>query len=133
MPFLEEVNERRAEERRVDDRRKAGRRNTPAVKVSSFYEPEPATEPAPSVRKSVNVTFGPRISSQVSNQEIDRRMNDFLDRLLEKAGPKPEPKPLSDAELLALLTTESTLMFANSKPCWEHTEQVKAVGAGASE
>lgn len=128
MPFLEEVNQRREEDRRVEDRRKAGRRNTPAVKVSSFYEP--ADEIAPPVRKPVNVSFGPRISSQVSNQEIDRRMNDFLDRLLEKAESKPEPKLLSDAELLALLATESTLMFADSKPCWDHTEKVKGVGAG---
>jgi hypothetical protein len=59
-------------------------------------------------------------------------MNDFLDRLLEKAGPAPkvEPKPLSDAEVVAALATEATLMFANSKPCWLEEVKAKSVGAG---
>jgi hypothetical protein len=128
MPFLEEINERRAEDRRKADRRKS--ESATLVEVSSFHEP-PFTEP---VRKPVvSQSFGPRISSQVSNRQIDKQMNDFLDRLLEKAGPepKPEPKPLSDAEVLAMLATEATLMFASSKPCW--LTDAKAKGAGAGE
>jgi len=84
---------------------------------------------APPVRKSVvSQQFGPRISSQVSNREIEKQMNEFLDRLLD-AVPKPEPKPLSDAEVLAILATEATLMFASSKPCWEQ-DKAKSAGAG---
>jgi Lon protease-like protein len=128
MPFLEEVNEQR---RRVEDRRKNDRRTSlPAVEVASYYEPAALEvhKPKPSL------SSGPRITSHVSNQEIDKRLNDFLDRLLEKAEQKT--KLLSDAEALAGLATESTLMLANSKPCWlttDETEQVKAKGAGASE
>jgi hypothetical protein len=131
MPFLEEINERRAEDRRKADRRKG---EETVVPLASFYE----VPVAPPVRKPVSVSptsFGPRISSQVSNREIEKQMSEFLDRLLEKAGPepKPEPKPLSDAEVLAMLATESTLMFARSKPCWLETEPTKVKGAVAGE
>jgi hypothetical protein len=125
MPFLEEINERRAEDRRKADRRKG---EATVIPVSSFYE----HTTAPPVRKPVSVSpqFGPRISSQVSNRQIDQQMNDFLDRLLASV-PKPEPKPLTDEEAVAALATEATLMFANSKPCW--LEEVKAKSAGAGE
>jgi len=123
MPFLEEINERRAEDRRKADRRKS--ESATLVEVSSFHEPPP-----PPVRKPVSVSqsFGPRISSHVSNRDIDKQMNEFLARLLD-AVPKPEPKPLSDAEVLAMLATEATLMFASSKPCWEQ-DKAKSAGAG---
>lgn len=123
MPFLEEINERRAEDRRKADRRKG---EETVVPLSSFYE----VPVAPPVRKPVvNQQFGPRISSQVSNRQIDQQMNDFLDRLLASV-PKPEPKPLTDEEALAALATEATLMFANSTPCWLGEVKAKSAGAG---
>jgi hypothetical protein len=128
MPFLEEINERRAEDRRKNDRRKG---EATVVPLSSFYE-QPTALP---VRKPANISqsFGPRISSQVSNREIEKQMNEFLDRLMAKfPEPKVEPKPLSDEQVVAALATEATLMFANSKPCWL-TEEVKAKGVGAGE
>jgi hypothetical protein len=123
MPFLEEINERRAEDRRKADRRKG---EETVVPLSSFYE----VPIAPPVRKpAVSQQFGPRISSQVSNRGIEKQMNDFLDRLLELV-PKPESKPLTDEEAVAALATEATLMFANSKPCWLEEVKAKSVGAG---
>jgi hypothetical protein len=128
MPFLEEINERRAADRRQADRRKG---EATVVPLASFYE----QPPAPPVRKPVSVSpsFGPRISSQVSNHEIDKRINAFFDRLLAEADKRNPKTVLTDEQTVAALATESTLMFANSKPCWLADEQVKVKVAVAGE
>lgn len=80
-----------------------------------------------------------RIASHVSNRELDRQMNSFLDRLLDAIPetPQPEhslaafemysPKVLTDEEVVAALSTDATLQFANSKSCWEENNGTELV------
>jgi hypothetical protein len=56
--------------------------------------------------------------SQVSNAQLDKDLNGFLDRLLELIPVPPQQKSLSDEEVVAALSTDSTLAFAESNPCW---------------
>lgn len=54
------------------------------------------------------------MSQQVSDRQLDAMLNAFLDKMVVAA----EKKSLTDAEALKALSTEATLKFAESKPCW---------------
>jgi hypothetical protein len=103
--------DRRSADRRVIDR------IVPEQRGKDRRQPAP---PAP--RPAVVQNTRQRISSSVSKQDIDKRIMAGLDRLFELA----DKKFLSDREAVQALSTEATLMFAKSSPCWMTKEEVDA-------
>jgi hypothetical protein len=76
--------------------------------------------------QSFHQRLNQHLPEQASKGDTYARLNQLFDRLLEAIP--VEPPALTDEEALAMLSTDATLMFAESQPCW--MEKVKKAGAG---
>ena len=111
----------------IVDRRVADRRVIDRI-VPEQREQDRRQPPPPAPRPNVIQSTAKRITSTLSKREVDDKIMAALDRLFEAA----DKKYLSDQETLQALSTEATLMFAESKPCWMTEEEEKCFQATAS-
>ncbi len=62
----------------------------------------------------------------MAQQMSDRELNLLLDAFLDRLGEAASKRSLTDAEAFSVLShDEATMMFAESRPCWQGGGPVK--------